>query len=224
MKKGLEKEWDNYWIGKRGKRESLYDVVAQIYRKLIIKRALNYFIKREFPKNSKLLHTGCGSGQVDIDISKIYDITGLDISKEALKIYTKTAGRKSKTLHADISDIPVKDQSFDGVYNLGVMEHFNKEENQKNLKEFKRVIKPNGKIILFWPPVFGISVIFLNSLHFFLNKVLRKNVRLHPEEISLLKSKKDVNTILKKSGFKMTQFYFGPRDFFTHCIIVAMHK
>jgi hypothetical protein len=47
------------------------------------------------------------------------------------------------------------------------------------------------------------------------------NIRLHPEEISLVESKKQVKQILQESGFKLMQFYFGPKDLFTHCIVVA---
>ena len=104
---------------------------------------------------------------------------------------------------------------------MGVMEHFTKDEGIKILKEIRRVLRQNGKVVLFWPPKFGISVIFLNSTHFILNRVLGRNIRLHPEEISLIKSKRQVDEILKKSGFKLTKFYFGPLDFFTHCIVVA---
>lgn len=221
MKIDVEKEWDNYWIGKRGK-AGWYDSVAKIYRKLIIRRALNHFIQKEFRQNSKLLHTGCGTGQVDTDISTKFQITGLDISKEALRLYKKTNGKKASVVQGDVMKMPVSPSSYDGVYNLGLMEHFSKEENEKILKEFRRILGANGKIVLFWPPVFGISVIFLNFLHFILNKILRRNIRLHPEEVSLIRSKTQVNKLLRKSGFKMTQFYFGPKDFFTHCIIVAI--
>jgi predicted SAM-dependent methyltransferase len=101
------------------------------------------------------------------------------------------------------------------------MEHFTKEEDGKILKELSRVLKPNGKIVLFWPPKYGPTVLFLNSTHFILNKILHKNIRLHPEEISLVQSKKQVAEILKENGFKLLKFYFGPQDLFTHCIVVA---
>jgi ubiquinone/menaquinone biosynthesis C-methylase UbiE len=104
------------------------------------------------------------------------------------------------------------------------MEHFTKEDNEKILKELARVLKPNGKIVLFWPPKFGISVIFLNTTHFILNNILKKNIKLHPDEISLIQSKKQVEEILKDCGFKLLKFYFGPKDLFTHCIVVAKKK
>lgn len=217
-----EKKWDNYWTKKNNKIQAvIYNNIATFYRKFIIKRALNQIIKKEFKTGSKLLHAGSGTGQVDEDIIKKYEITALDISKEALRLYKFYNGDKAMLMHASIFDIPARSLTFDGVYNMGVMEHFTKNEDIRILKEFKKVLKKDGKIVLFWPPKFGISVIFLNSTHFILNNILKRNVRLHPEEISLIQSKKQVKEILKKSGFKLEKFYFGPLDLFTHCIVIA---
>lgn len=214
-------QWDDYWTKKKTKSQAIYRAVAGFYREFIIKRSLNYFIEKEFKKGSKLLHAGSGTGQADTDILNTHKITALDISSEALRLYGLNNGNKAKLLKASIFDIPVKNSTFDGIYNMGVMEHFTQDEDVKILKEFSRVLKSDGKIILFWPPKFGISVIFLNSLHFALNNILKRNIRLHPEEISLVKSKKQVKDILGKGGFRLVKFYFGPADLFTHCVIVA---
>ncbi|HUD04522.1 MAG TPA: methyltransferase domain-containing protein [Patescibacteria group bacterium] len=216
-----EQEWDKYWTKKKTKSQTLYRIIASLYRDLIIKRALNYFITSEFKTGTKLLHAGSGAGQVDKDIVVKFNITALDISAEALKLYKLCNGEKVKTIKASIFAIPAKSGTFDGVYNLGVMEHFAKEEDEKILIELRRVLKANGKIVLFWPPKYGPTVLFLNSTHFVLNKILKRNIRLHPEEISLVESKKQVERILKATGFKLLQFYFGPKDLFTHCVVVA---
>ncbi len=216
-----EKEWDKYWTKKKTTSQAIYRFFARSYRDLIIKRALNYFINSEFKKGVKLLHAGSGAGQVDRDLVLNFNITALDISAEALKLYKLCNGEKAKTIKASIFDIPAKSGTFNGVYNLGVMEHFTKEEDEKILRELRRVLEPNGKIILFWPPKYGPTVLFLNSLHFILNRILKKNIRLHPEEISLIESKEQVKQILKNSDFELLKFYFGPKDLFTHCIVVA---
>jgi SAM-dependent methyltransferase len=216
-----EQEWDKYWTKKKTTSQTLYRTVAKLYRDLIIKRALNFFINNEFKSGAKLLHAGSGAGQVDEDLVIRFNITALDISAEALKLYKLRNGSKAKTLKASIFAIPTKASAFDGIYNLGVMEHFTREEDEKILQELRRVLKPNGKIVLFWPPKYGPTVLFLNSTHFILNNILKRNIRLHPEEISLVDSKKQVEQILKKTGFKLQKFYFGPKDLFTHCIIVA---
>jgi ubiquinone/menaquinone biosynthesis C-methylase UbiE len=219
-----EKDWDKYWTKRKTTSQVIYKTIASFYRKNIIKKALNHFIESEFKKGAKLLHAGCGTGQVDEDIIAKFQVTALDISGKALDLYKFFNGGKAKLVKASIFKIPVKNSEFDGIYNLGVMEHFTKEDNEKILKELARVLKPNGKIVLFWPPKFGISVIFLNTTHFILNNILKKNIKLHPDEISLIQSKKQVEEILKDCGFKLLKFYFGPKDLFTHCIVVAKKK
>jgi len=216
-----EKEWDKYWTKKQTASQKIYRLIASFYRQFIIKRALNHFLAKEFKKGADLLHAGSGSGQVDENTAKKFDITALDISAEALKLYKKYNGESSKILKASIFDIPVKNSSFDGIYNLGVHEHFMASENAKILKEFYRILKEDGKIVLFWPPKFGISVMFLNSLHFILNDLLRRKIRLHPDEVSLITSKKHVEALLKENGFKLTGFYFGIKDLFTYCVVIA---
>ena len=216
-----EKEWDSYWTKNQTFSQSIYRPIASFYRQFIIKKALNHFIAQEFKPNSKLLHAGSGGGQVDEDLIANYSLTALDISSEALKLYEKNNGKKTKLMKASIFEIPAKPAAYDGVYNLGVMEHFTQEEDIKILQEFKKVLKPNGKIVLFWPAKFGPTVIFLNTTHFILNNILRRNIRLHPDEISLIKSKKQVGEVLKAGGFKMTKFYFGPKDLFTYCVVVG---
>jgi len=216
-----EKEWDNYWTKKQTFSQSIYRSIASFYRQFIIKKTLNHFIQQEFKTSSKLLHAGSGGGQVDHDILTNYDITALDISTEALKLYERNNGKKAKLMKASIFEIPAKPLTFDGIYNLGVMEHFSRNEDIKILKEFGRVLTPSGKIVLFWPPKFGISVAFLNTTHFVLNNVLKRNIRLHPDEISLIQSKEHVAKVLKDAGFRLEKMYFGPRDLFTYCIIVG---
>lgn len=219
-----QKEWDKYWTKRKTKSQNIYRIIASFYRRYIIKRALNHFIEKEFKNGSKLLHAGSGAGQVDADLLKNYEITALDISPEALKLYKLYNGNKAKVVIASVFKIPSKSSSYDGVYNLGVHEHFTMGENEKILKEFARVLKPNGKIVLFWPPQFGVSVIFLTALHFLLNNILGKGIMLHPEEISLIRSKKEVEKTLKNSGFKMVNYYFGPIDLFTQCVVVGVKR
>jgi len=220
-KSAAEAEWDRYWKMNRKKRKVLYDTLAVFYRVFIIRPYLNYFIRQTFKKNSKILHAGCGGGQVDSDVIKTMDITALDISTEALNRYKYLYKNKCRVLHGDIMDIPSKSNTYDGIYNLGVMEHLNKKEIKKTLGEFHRVLKPGGKIVLFWPPFFGISVIFLNSVHFLLNTILRRNIRLHPHEVSKVKSKKQIQYLLQKSNFRLTGYHFGVRDLFTYVVVVG---
>jgi len=211
--------WDDFW-NKKNASGFIYDVIAEIYRKVFFRKALKYFIKKHYRKESQILHAGCGSGQVDQDVNSYISIIAIDISIKALEIYKKNNSRYSKLIHADIKRIPLPDEHVDGIYNLGVMEHFTEEEIAVILHEFDRVLKPNRKIILFWPHYFGLSVIFFRLLKF----IMRREIGLYPKEITLMKSKEHINKICEQSNFEVADYYFGIRDFFTHAIMVLKKK
>lgn len=217
----IEQEWDIYWGDKDKPSNAVYDFAAGIYRRVIVKNILNYFIKKHFSKGLNVLHAGCGSGQVDIDITGYLKITALDISGKALKIYKSIHGENCKIVRGNIFSLPFADKTFEGLYNLGVTEHFTQEEIHQFLTEFYRVLKPDGKIIILWPPEFGFTVFILNSIHFVLNKIFRLNVKLHPEEITRVKSRQHAIQTFEKAGFKVIRYYFGIRDLFTQAVIVA---
>jgi dolichol-phosphate mannosyltransferase len=214
--------WNSYWAEKQNKTTFLiYDLIAAFYRKYIIKRNLNNYILKLFTNRDKILHAGCGGGQVDIDICENLNVTALDISSEALSIYKKSNKKNLNLILGSIFNLPFENNSYNGIYNLGVMEHFTELEINKILNEFNRVLQKGGKLILLWPPEYGLSVIFLKFTHFILNKILRKNIELHPAEITRVKNKRQINTYLIKSNFKLVSYNFNYKDMFTYCIIVA---
>jgi dolichol-phosphate mannosyltransferase len=213
--------WEEYWTNHEHGGRILYDVIAVFYRKVIIKRTLNHFVRNFFPAGAQVLHAGCGSGQVDTEISGHVKITGLDISVNALKLFKKT-NPASAILHGSILRIPLPAQSVDGIYNLGVMEHFTEVEIGAILREFHRVLKPGGRLIIFWPPEFGASVTFLKGVKWFLENVLdKKGVKIHPDEITRVQSRAHVVGLFEAAGFSVKEYYFGPRDLFTYSVIVA---
>lgn len=215
--------WNQYWAGDGIKsKRFVYNFVASFYRKYLIKPCLNYFMKRYFKKNSKVLHAGCGGGEVDMDLQNYLDITALDFSQNALEKYRNKHAGRCKIVNGDVRSLKFKTSSFDGVYNLGVLEHFYEEDINKILKGFSKVLKTNGKIIIFWPPEFGISVLFFKALVFLCKYILNiKRVVFHPLEVSRLKSKDEAVRIFRKSGFKIVEYSYGIRDLFTHVVIVA---
>jgi ubiquinone/menaquinone biosynthesis C-methylase UbiE len=179
-------------------------------------------MKKYFKEHFKVLHAGCGGGEVDIDIQNYLDITALDFSQNALNKYRKINGKKSKVVKGDVRHLPFKISSFDGVYNLGVMEHFSKKEIEKILKEFYRVLKSGGVLIVFWPPEFGLSVMFFKFLVFVTKRVfITKKIVFHPLEISRLQSENQAREIFETLNFKVIEYYFGIRDLFTYSVIVA---
>jgi len=219
--KQIEHDWDIYWADKDRPSNVVYDFLAGIYRRLIVKNILNHFVRKHFSKGISVLHAGCGSGQVDTDIREFINITALDISSHALRIYKNVNGDKSCTIQGNIFSMPFENNTFEGLYNLGVLEHFTQQEILQILIECKRVVKPGAKIIVLWPPVFGFTVFVLDTTHFILNKIFKMNVKLHPDEISRVKSRSHAIETFKNAGFEIIEYYFGIKDIFTQVVVVA---
>ncbi len=57
--------------------------------------------------------------------------------------------------------------------------------------------------------------------HWVLNDVMRRPDRLHPPEVSLVKSRADARARLAAGGFELEKYSFGPKDMFVQAIVVA---
>lgn len=93
---------------------------------------------------AKILDAGCGTGLLAKKLKSFGNTWGIDISSEAIK-YAKKRGIKTK--NASVNKLPFKKNSFDLVVSLDVLYH--KQVNDtKALKEFHRVLKPGGLVII----------------------------------------------------------------------------
>jgi SAM-dependent methyltransferase len=214
--------WGEYWRNDTGSSRLLYNLIAAFYRKVIIRPALNRSLRRHFAPGSHVLHAGCGSGQVDVDVRRHVQVTALDISPPALEAYRRVNGKDVDVLHGSIFDVPLAAASVDGIYNLGVMEHFTEAEIGRILGEFRRLLRPGARVVMFWPPEFGLSVLFFKALKVVLGTLWgRKDVKFHPDEITRLRSKAHARTLVEGAGLEMVDYGFGPRDLFTYAVVVA---
>ena len=213
-------DWDGYWESNRPGENLIYDSIAVTYRNLVIRRQLNLFLHRHFAVGAALLHTGSGSGQVDSDIGKDMSITALDISVRALSNYRKANPSVKLLKHGSIFALPFNDVTFDGVYNLGLMEHFNTSDIAHILAESFRVLKPGGKSVIFWPHRYGTSVNVLRVVHWVTNTLLKRNIQLHPDEITHCRGRRWAENLVSNSGFVLDEYVFGPRDFWVQAVLV----
>jgi dolichol-phosphate mannosyltransferase len=213
--------WDDYWKAQKSLSNLAYDVIAAIYRNSVIRRQLRRQIRRHFRPGSELLHAGCGSGQVDVGLHADMKITALDISPNALELYLRTNPDAQTVRHGSILALPFPDASYNGVYNLGVMEHFECAQIDQILKEFRRVLKPGGTIVIFWPHAKATSVFVLKIAHWVLKNAFKQNHRLHPAEISLIRSKCQAGEFLQRAGLELVKYSFGARDMFIQAVVVA---
>ena len=212
-------EWDEYWVKAPRTHNRAYGKIAVFYRKYIIKSNLNRYFLRYFRNKTTILHAGCGGGQVEEGIIDSKSVIGLDISANALALYKKNH-QDSNLIRGDVISTGFKDGSFDGIYNLGVMEHFSEDDINRILREFHRILKNDGVIILFWPPRYGLTVLFLKGVHYFFNSVLGKKIQLHPPEPSLIRSKRHAEAMVRLAGFWLVAYDFKFADLFTYAVLI----
>ena len=126
-----------------------YDKIAGIYSKYSEEKLMQYqLVKFEnFLKGKKILDAGCGSGRDSkYFYDDGYDVTGVDLSEELLKIAKKNSKAKFKVM--DFTDLKFKDKTFHGVWCMSSLSDLPQKESIKALKEFYRVLKENGFLYL----------------------------------------------------------------------------
>lgn len=103
-----------------------------------------------FPTHAHLLEIGCGSGR---DASFLYEqgysIEAIDGSKEMIK--------EAKILHPELANsfvvkrvpeaLDFENESFDGVYSIATLMHFEKDVLDHTLKKISHLLKPTGKFL-----------------------------------------------------------------------------
>lgn len=111
------------------------------------------WLKQEIPENSKFLDVGCGSGYAMQMASKELncDCIGVDPDPGAHGVgrYIKSLINVNSILKGFAENLPLENCSFDVVFSSHVLEHVNDE--QKSLKEMKRVLKDDGFLIIGMP-------------------------------------------------------------------------
>jgi len=117
-----------------------YDSIAKSYNSLYMAEQLKKF---ENAKNllgkGLTLDLGCGNGFIT---EKLGNAIGVDNSIGMLKLCDKNL----KVIQADICNLPFKDKIFDSVFSLTALQDV--EDVSKAVSEIKRVLNPNGIIIL----------------------------------------------------------------------------
>lgn len=101
------------------------------------------------PSEPDVLDIGCGDGARTLT-NLPEDSVGLDISRRGLKLATEVTGRKG-LIQGDMASLPFASNSFDGVTAYHSVFHVPRDEHPEVYKEFRRVLRPDGRILMTLP-------------------------------------------------------------------------
>lgn len=177
---------------------------------------VNYFLNSRMEKvenllkginltGKEVLDVGCGGGQyMEYFLHKNAKITGIDYSEkmiEMARVYLEGSKKDNKKfkvslIKANAEDLPFRNNKFDLVVSIGLLEYLSKPE--KALLEIHRVLKKGGYALLSFSK--KDSPFFL--LRVFPGSILRKTLLRLPE-LNTVFSFTDVKSFLTNSRLKL---------------------
>ena len=218
-----EKNWNQYWRDSASNK-GLFEIIAKFYRRFIISPSVRHYFHKYFSdtKSHVYLHAGCGSGESDnrIGFTNARFVL-MDISPVALAIARrKTVLTNVHLVCGDIFNPPFKTGCIDGLWNLGVMEHFRETEIVSIFTALSRILKPQARCLIFWPPRYGLTVIALTTFLFVAAKIRRKPLVLYPDEVSKFSTRDWADALARKASLQVLKVHFGIRDAFTYVVLI----
>jgi len=154
-------------------------------------------------QNDRILEIGCGIGSIVSELaSRGYDITGTDISGEAIAYGLKKYG-DIKLQVQPAEDLQFEDQTFDVVLSFDLFEHIARID--KHISEVHRILRQDGYYLLQTPNKYS-NVIFETLYH---KSLIWR--RAHPS----LHTPGQLKRRLSKHGFEIQFVKMNPVNEFT---------
>lgn len=220
MKGGVREEWDAHWARLAGP-ASTFGRIASLVRDQILSRAVRSYADRYFPRTGVLVEMGCGSAESSNRLrADGRRLVALDFSAGALR-QASGVGVFCSFVQGDLERLPFGDATLDGAWNLGVLEHFDQEKGIRILAELRRVLRPGGTAVLFWPPEFGSSRFVLAPIEFVRSRLSGRPFTFFPDEVNRLRSRAHARKILAEAGLSAVAVDFSARAGFIHLVVVA---
>ena len=204
-------DWSAHWSEDHQGRVS--QKFFSFYRKAVFARTVGYFVNRYFAEQGVFVEAGSGTAESSVGIDNRNGarvLVALDIVFPVLALCPPIMDVR---LCADGFNLPFRDSSLEGIWNLGVMEHFTHDQIDEMLREFRRVLVPGGRIILCWPAKNSIPQKLLYLVEYFMNlKKRERRFQFHPDEISQLASNQQARDVLQRNGFAPLYVDYGLRS------------
>ena len=158
----------------------------------------------------RVLDVGCGTGYTTAGVLKrgnVEEAVGLDMNPVQLKRARRNLrGQKRRVSisRGDADKLPFVDESFDAVISVGAIEYF--PDPDRTVKEFARVVKKGGAVVLGGPELGWFRKIALNRVFYTPSA----------EEISVFLRKADLAEV--QSHLTGVKTFFGTEKYVVYAI------
>jgi SAM-dependent methyltransferase len=212
--------WSDHWS--EDNQQSAAQKFFSFYRKAIFARTVQYFVDKYFPEDGVFVEAGSGTSETSMRIDKAggsRKLTAVDIVHPILM---RCHPAMDFRVCSDIFSLPFRDGSVDGIWNVGVMEHFTHEQIDAIMRECHRVLKRDAPLILLWPGVSSVPQRMLRVAEWVLNKRQSgEKIQFHPDEISQLRSAREGRHVLARNGFEVLEVEPGWRSLLAFKVLVG---
>ena len=146
-----------------------------------------------------ILEVGFGSGLTFLNLSSMYKkIYGLDLScdvKEVARVFAPL-GIHPDLRNGNVLDMPYRENQFDTVLLISILEHLMPGELDRALQEIKRVLKPGGQVVYgvpverpFMVVMFALLGYNIRKHHFSTEKDIAAAAARHFQQVRILPMK-----------------------------------
>ncbi|GBE54660.1 demethylmenaquinone methyltransferase [archaeon BMS3Bbin15] len=131
-----------------------YSIWEGRFERKLRERALKFLDVQE---GEIVLEIGFGTGFTLVEIAKSVGerskAYGIDVTHEMVELAKERLKREELAGRVELSEgdarnMPYEDNMFDAVYMVGVLELFDTPDIPKVLKDIKRVLKPDGRLVV----------------------------------------------------------------------------
>lgn len=156
------------------------------------------YLLKTLPEGGHILDVGCGVGNMlkQIKDSQQFKGSGIEISHDAAERARKDG---FDVFEGNLLEAKLKEESFDGVILLYVLEHVN--NPLEVLNEINRILKKKGFLFLAVPNYRYLKIAFDNVF----SRLFLKNSSIHPEEHLQNFTPVTIRKILQKAGFEIIE-------------------
>jgi len=189
-------------------------------------------LKKYIHSGETILDLGCGNGRL-FQLFKHENVKyfGIDFSEKIIQQAREKYGDHFQL--GDMFSLPFSANYFDTIWSIAVFHHIpSRELRLKALREMKRVLKPNGRIIVSCWNLYQLQylkLLFKFSLRKFLGltKLDFKDILISPKNLNIQRyyhsfTKKELKKLVIKAGFKVEELrYLKPGNKKKNILIIA---